>query len=113
MPIFIKPREQVCRERAASDAVFYYDQFAQILVDDNNEEKNLQFLIDSQNEIFFNSVEPNTEQKYIILNYPRVQQDGLKRQNNVLASPTITINHIGTKKFKGNFANFIKKLGYA
>jgi len=27
--------------------------------------------------------------------------------------PTITINHIGTKKFKGDFANFIKKLGYA
>ena len=39
MPIFIKPREQVCRERAANDAVFYYDQFAQILVDNNNEEK--------------------------------------------------------------------------
>ena len=42
MPIFIKPREQVCRERAASDAVFYYDQFAQILVDDNNEEKDME-----------------------------------------------------------------------
>ena len=26
--------------------------------------------------------------------------------------PTITINHIGTKKFKGDFNNFIKKLGY-
>lgn len=42
MPIFIKPREQVCRERAASDASFYYDQFAQILVDNNDEEKNMQ-----------------------------------------------------------------------
>jgi glycosyltransferase involved in cell wall biosynthesis len=26
--------------------------------------------------------------------------------------PTITLNHIGTKKYKGNFNNFIKKLGY-
>ena len=26
--------------------------------------------------------------------------------------PSITINHIGIKKFKGNFNNFIKKLGY-
>lgn len=42
MPILIKPREQVCRERAASDAIFYYDQFAQILVDNNNEEKDMQ-----------------------------------------------------------------------
>ena len=27
--------------------------------------------------------------------------------------PTITLNHIGTKKFKGDFAKFIKQLGYA
>jgi glycosyltransferase involved in cell wall biosynthesis len=27
--------------------------------------------------------------------------------------PTITLNHIGTKKFKGNFAKFIQKHGYA
>ena len=26
--------------------------------------------------------------------------------------PTITLNHIGTKKFKGDFAKFIEKLGY-
>ena len=27
--------------------------------------------------------------------------------------PTITLNHIGTKKFKGDFAKFIQKHGYA
>jgi glycosyltransferase involved in cell wall biosynthesis len=27
--------------------------------------------------------------------------------------PTITLNHIGTKKYKGDFAKFIKQLGYA
>jgi hypothetical protein len=27
--------------------------------------------------------------------------------------PTITLNHIGTKKFKGDFAKFIEKHGYA
>lgn len=26
--------------------------------------------------------------------------------------PTITVNHIGIKKYKGNFNNFIQKLGY-
>ena len=26
--------------------------------------------------------------------------------------PTMTLNHIGTKKFKGDFQNFIKKHGY-
>ena len=26
--------------------------------------------------------------------------------------PTITLNHIGTKKFKGDFNKFINKLGY-
>lgn len=31
----------------------------------------------------------------------------------VWLDPTITLNHIGTKKFKGDFNNFIKKLGYA
>ena len=30
----------------------------------------------------------------------------------VWADPTITCNHIGIKKFKGNFKNFIKKNGY-
>lgn len=30
----------------------------------------------------------------------------------VWADPTITINHIGIKKFKGNFGSFIQKLGY-
>lgn len=31
----------------------------------------------------------------------------------VWLDPTITLNHIGTKKFKGNFKNFIDKHGYA
>ena len=31
----------------------------------------------------------------------------------VWLDPTITINHIGTKKYKGDFNTFIKKLGYA
>lgn len=31
----------------------------------------------------------------------------------VWLDPTITINHIGTKKYKGNFNQFIKKHGYA
>jgi choline kinase len=30
----------------------------------------------------------------------------------VWLDPTITCNHIGIKKFKGNFSNFIKKNGY-
>ena len=30
----------------------------------------------------------------------------------VWLDPTITLNHIGIKKFKGNFSNFINKLGY-
>lgn len=30
----------------------------------------------------------------------------------VWADPTITINHIGIKKFKGDFNSFIQKLGY-
>ena len=33
--------------------------------------------------------------------------------NKVWLDPTITINHIGTKKYKGNFKQFIDKLGYA
>lgn len=31
----------------------------------------------------------------------------------VWLDPTITLNHIGTKKYKGNFKQFIDKLGYA
>jgi choline kinase len=31
----------------------------------------------------------------------------------VWLDPTITLNHIGTKKYKGDFQNFIDKLGYA
>ena len=31
----------------------------------------------------------------------------------VWLDPTITLNHIGTKKYKGNFKDFIDKLGYA
>jgi glycosyltransferase involved in cell wall biosynthesis len=31
----------------------------------------------------------------------------------VWLDPTITLNHIGTKKFKGNFNQFIQKNGYA
>lgn len=31
----------------------------------------------------------------------------------VWLDPTITLNHIGTKKYKGNFKNFIDKHGYA
>jgi glycosyltransferase involved in cell wall biosynthesis len=31
----------------------------------------------------------------------------------VWLDPTITLNHIGIKKYKGNFKNFINKLGYA
>lgn len=31
----------------------------------------------------------------------------------VWLDPTITLNHIGTKKYKGNFNEFIQKLGYA
>lgn len=31
----------------------------------------------------------------------------------VWLDPTITLNHIGTKKYKGNFNQFIQKLGYA
>ena len=42
MPIYIKPREQVCRERAANDAHFYYDQFTQILIENNDDEKDMQ-----------------------------------------------------------------------
>lgn len=30
----------------------------------------------------------------------------------VWLDPTITLNHIGIKKFKGNFFNFIKNMGY-
>jgi len=30
----------------------------------------------------------------------------------VWIDPTITLNHIGNKKYKGNFNNFLKKLGY-
>jgi hypothetical protein len=41
MPIYIKPREQVCRERAEKDSAFYYDQFAQVLLENNNEEKSM------------------------------------------------------------------------
>ena len=33
--------------------------------------------------------------------------------NKVWLDPSITINHIGIKKFKGNFNKFIQKLGYA
>ena len=33
--------------------------------------------------------------------------------NKVWLDPTITINHIGIKKYKGNFKQFIDKLGYA
>jgi len=42
MPIFIKPRVQVCRERSESDAIFYYDYFAKFLVETNDEEKNME-----------------------------------------------------------------------
>ena len=42
MPIFIKPREQICNERADSDADFYYSQFADLLMQTNAEEKDME-----------------------------------------------------------------------
>lgn len=42
MPIFIKPRNLICKERAASDANYYYSQFADLLIETNNEEKDME-----------------------------------------------------------------------
>lgn len=42
MPIFVKPQEQVCNERASFDADFYYSQFADLLIQTNNEEKDME-----------------------------------------------------------------------
>ncbi len=33
MPIYLKPGEQICSERARNDAKFYYDQFREILLE--------------------------------------------------------------------------------
>jgi hypothetical protein len=42
MPILIKPRQVVCKERAAADADYYYSPFAQLLIETNNEEKDME-----------------------------------------------------------------------
>jgi hypothetical protein len=42
MPILVKPRTQICNERAAADAEFYYNQFANLLIQSNNEEKDME-----------------------------------------------------------------------
>ena len=42
MPILIKPKQQICNERAEADADFYYTQFADLLIQTNNEEKDME-----------------------------------------------------------------------
>jgi hypothetical protein len=42
MPILVKPRTQICNERAASDVEFYYNEFADLLIQTNNEEKDME-----------------------------------------------------------------------
>ena len=64
------------------------------LIDSETIKKNLQYLIFIQEPTFFNGVQPNTDQKYIILNYPRFNDDGSKKHNSVEANPIIFINEI-------------------
>lgn len=42
MPILVKPREQICNERAEIDADFYYTPFADLLLQTNSEEKDME-----------------------------------------------------------------------
>ena len=69
-------------------------QYVYQLIDDDEQGTNLQELIIAQDPNFFNSIEPNTNKKYIILNYPRFKEDGTKKQNAVDANPTISINEL-------------------
>lgn len=38
MPVFIRPRSEVCLERAKNDATFYYESFKELLIDNSSEE---------------------------------------------------------------------------
>ena len=37
MPIYIKPVEIICKERAEDDAKFYYEYFKELLIETKNE----------------------------------------------------------------------------
>jgi hypothetical protein len=69
-------------------------QYVYQLIDEDDQDKNLEDLIVAQDPNFFNGVVPNTDQKYIILNYPRFQNDSSKKQTNLIANPTVTINNV-------------------
>ncbi len=74
-------------------------EYVYILEDQNNADITLQNLTQPQAQAqnFFYGVEPNTDKKYIILNYPRFKIDNdvlTKKQNSVLADPTINIKGV-------------------